>query len=114
MQIPSLVKIHWYPLKLSRNENMDVSKADKIDEICPSAINTNAHTKFGENPLTLLKSGPDKSIARPPGTSPKSRWASLFRLYDARSGKCQKIARTVKSASIYGKKVWSKDVNKYW
>ena len=58
--------------------------------------------------------GPDKSIARPPGTSPKSRRASLFRLYDARSGKCQKIARTVKSASIYGKKVWSKDVNKYW
>ena len=49
--------------------------------------------------------GPDKSIARPPGTSPKSRRASLFRLYDARSGKCQKIARTVKSASIYGKKV---------
>ena len=61
-----------------------------------------------------LLAGPDKSIARPPGTSPKSRRASLFRLYDARSGKCQKIARTVKSASIYGKKVWSKDVNKYW
>ena len=48
--------------------------------------------------------GPDKSIARPPGTSPKSRRASLGRLYDARSGKCQKIARTIKSASIYGKK----------
>ena len=51
----------------------------------------------------MLYSGPDKSIAWSPGTSPKSRRASLFCHYDARSGKCQKIARTVKSASIYGK-----------
>ena len=36
------------------------------------------------------KAGPDKSIARPPGTSPKSRRTSLFRLYDAQSGKRQK------------------------
>ena len=41
MHIPSLVKIHWYLLKLSsRNENTDISQADNsiIDQICPSAI----------------------------------------------------------------------------
>ena len=38
----------------------------------------------------MYVSGPDKSIARPPETSSKSRQASLFRFYDARSDKHQK------------------------
>ena len=42
MHIASLIKRPCYLLKLSsRNENMDVSRADnsvKIDEICPLAI----------------------------------------------------------------------------
>ena len=57
MHIPSLVKIHWYLLKLSSgNENIDVSRADKsikkwwnlpISNPKPDLYNINAHTKFG-------------------------------------------------------------------
>ena len=42
MHTPSLVKIHWYLLKLSSgNENTDLSQANnssKIDKICPLTI----------------------------------------------------------------------------
>ena len=62
--IPSLVKRHWYLLKLlSGNENTDVLRADNFVkiEICPLAIpnqistNIYVYTKFGENPLTFTQ-----------------------------------------------------------
>ena len=65
MHIPSLVKIHWDLLKLvSWNENMDVSGADNsvkywrnlpISNPKPDLYYINAHTKFGENPLTFTQ-----------------------------------------------------------
>ena len=62
MHMPSLVKIHWYLLKISRNENTDLSWADisvknwwnlPISNPKADLHNINAHTKFGENPLTF-------------------------------------------------------------
>ena len=65
MRIPSMVKTRWYILKLSSgNENTDVSGADKsLKNLWNLPINTpklnfnniNAHTKFGENPLTYTQ-----------------------------------------------------------
>ena len=65
MHIPSLVKTPWQLLKLlSRNENMGVSWADNSVKIWqnlsisnpkPDLYNINAHTKFGENPLTFTQ-----------------------------------------------------------
>ena len=62
---PSVVKIHWYLLKLSsRKENTDLSRADNyvknwwnlpISNPKPGFHNINAHTKFGENPLIFTK-----------------------------------------------------------
>ena len=60
MHILSLVKIHWYLLKLSPgNENMDVLQADNsvknwwmpTSNLKIDLNNINAYTKFGENPL---------------------------------------------------------------
>ena len=63
MNVPSLVKIPWYLLKLSsRNQNM--SWADNsvkiwrnlpISDSKPDLHNINAHTKFGENPLMFAQ-----------------------------------------------------------
>ena len=53
---------------------------------------------------TVLSQGLTNPLPGRPG-HPKSRQASLFCLYDARAGKCQKITRTVSSASSYGKTV---------
>ena len=65
MHIPSLGKIHWYLLILSsKNENTDLSRADNsvnnwrnmpINNPKPDLHNINAHTKFGENPLTFTQ-----------------------------------------------------------
>ena len=65
MHVPSLVKIHWYLLKLSAgNKNLGLSRADNYIKIwqnlpiCnpkPDLHNTNAHTKFGENPLLFTQ-----------------------------------------------------------
>ena len=65
MHIPSLVKIFWYLLKLLyRNQNTDVPQADNsvkswlnlpINNSKPDLHNSNAHTEFGENPLTFTQ-----------------------------------------------------------
>ena len=61
MHIPSLVKIHWYLLKLSsRNESMYVSRADNCQNLTKfahwqSQTNINAHTKFGEKPTNFTQ-----------------------------------------------------------
>ena len=59
MHIPSLVKIHWYVLKLSsRNENTDSVKNWRnlpISNPKPDLHNINADTKFDENPLTFTQ-----------------------------------------------------------
>ena len=65
MYTPSLVKIHWHLLKLSSwNENTDISRADNsvknwrnlpIKNSKPDLYNINAHTEFGENPLTFIQ-----------------------------------------------------------
>ena len=63
MHEQSLLKIHWYVLKLSSgNEKSDVSWAVNsiknwrklaISNPKPELHNINVHTKFGENPLTF-------------------------------------------------------------
>ena len=63
MYTPSLVKIHWYLLKLSSgNENTDLSRADNsvktwrnlpISNSLPYFYNIDAHTEFGEAPSTF-------------------------------------------------------------
>ena len=64
LHIASLVKIPCYLLKLSsRNENMGMSWADNCKNLMklpisnpkPDLHNINAHTKFGENPLTFTQ-----------------------------------------------------------
>ena len=65
MHIASLVKITCYLLKLSSgNENMGMSRADNAVKIWlnlpfsnpkPDIYNTNAHTKFGENPFMFTQ-----------------------------------------------------------
>ena len=65
MQIPSLVKIHWYLLKLpSINENTDLSRADNsvknwrnllINNPKPNLYNINTHNEFCENPLIFTQ-----------------------------------------------------------
>ena len=65
MHIASLVKIPCYLLKLwSGNENMGMSRADNsvkiqrnlpISNPKPDIHNINAHTRFGENPLTFTQ-----------------------------------------------------------
>ena len=65
MQIPTLVAIHWYLLKLlSRYENTIVSRADNsvknwqtlpISNPTTDLHNINAHTKFGEYLLIYAK-----------------------------------------------------------
>ena len=62
---PSLLKIHWYLLKLSsENENTDVRWADNsfknwwnlpISNPKPDPYNIKMHTMFGENPLTFTE-----------------------------------------------------------
>ena len=65
IHIPSLVKIHWYSLKLSSwNENMGVSWGDNsvkiwwnlpISNLIQDLQNINPHIKFGENPLIFTQ-----------------------------------------------------------
>ena len=65
VHIPSLVKIHWYLVKLSsRNENTDMSQADNsvknwrnlpISNPKTDLYNISAPTKFVESPLTFTK-----------------------------------------------------------
>ena len=65
MHEPSLVKIHWYLLKLSFwNKNIEMSWAYAtvkdwqnlpISNPKPDLHNINAHTKFGENPLIFTQ-----------------------------------------------------------
>ena len=64
MQKPSLVKTHWYLIKLlSGNKYTDVWRAElsKIDENLPISNpkldlhNINTYTKFGENPLAFTQ-----------------------------------------------------------
>ena len=65
MHIPSLVKIHWYLLKLSSgNENKDMLWAPNsfknlgnlpISNPKPDLHNINAHTKFDKNSSILTK-----------------------------------------------------------
>ena len=78
MHIPSLVKIHWYLLKLSsRNEKSDMSQADKsvktwqnlpISNFKPDLHNINWYIKFGENPLINTCYRPETKI-RTDGTT---------------------------------------------
>ena len=61
MHISSLLKSHWYLLKLSSvDENKDVLRTDNsvgywrnlpISNSKADLYNINAHSKFGENPL---------------------------------------------------------------
>ena len=65
MHIPCLVRIHWCLLKLSPgNQSMGLSQADNsvkirrnlpISNPKPDLYNINAHTKFGEYPLTFTQ-----------------------------------------------------------
>ena len=65
MHTPSLVKIHWQLLKLSsRNENSDILQEDNsvknwrnlpTNNPKPDLHNINAHTRFGESPLTFTQ-----------------------------------------------------------
>ena len=63
MYTPSLVKIHWYLLKLSGNENVDVSRADNsvswqnlpINNAKPDFLNINAPTWLVKIYIHVLK-----------------------------------------------------------
>ena len=56
--VPSLVKIPWYLLLSSGNENMGIVSGRHnlpISNPKPDLHNINAHTKFGENPLMFTQ-----------------------------------------------------------
>ena len=64
MYTPSLVKIHWYLLKLSSgNENMDLCRQITVKNWWnlpsknpkPDLYNISAHNEFGENPLIFTQ-----------------------------------------------------------
>ena len=64
MNISSLMKIHWYVLKLSPgNANTEMPRADNsvenwrklfVSNPKPDLYNINAHTKCDENPLIFI------------------------------------------------------------
>ena len=79
MHTPSVVKIHWYLLKLSSgNENTDILRVDNsvknrqnlpINNLKPDLHNINAHTKFDDIyssycPETKIRTDGHSNIAR--------------------------------------------------